>query len=414
MPPEPARTPAADCDDIHIPSRGVGHRCGDGTPIAEAEPAKLDQPQYEISVWRDDHRSPALRSAWESFARSRESPAAIYQSPEYFDYLQEGDEQGHFDILTVKDKGTDAVVGIVPIKRWAYRLPFMFRARAFMEIRRRTIGILGSEPMIPENPRAFDELFLTFARRYPESQAIYMDAVPATSYLWHHLQTSRTIRGLYHTLVMDGFREWHSVPLPKSVNEYYKKIPRKKRYNLMRQERLLQSHCGHHLHLATIDKESDLQCLFEAMEKLLAKDTYNMVFRKDDYVHLSRHGLLHCYVLKSGEDIVGLLLGMKAGKTFKIDRLAHDPSLERFSPGTTLWQLVLKDLINKREFTSVDFGYGVPVYRHSSTNIIERKGRILLFRRSVANRCLILAYLCYSTAVRFVKNRMGRDSRPSE
>jgi hypothetical protein len=368
---------------------------------------------YEISVWKDDYRSPLLRRPWESFASSRESLAAIYQSPKYFDFLQDGNEEGQFEVLTVKHRLTDAIVGIVPIKRWAYRLPFVFRARAFVEVGRRSIGILGSEPMIPENPGAFDELFLAFARRYPESQVIYMDAVPANSYLWHHLQTSRTIRSLYHTLVVDGFREWHSVPLPKSMDEYYKKLTRKKRYNLMRQERLLQSHSGHPLHLMPIKKEKDLRYLFEAMEILPTKNTYNFDFRRDDYVRLSRLDLLRCYVLKSGEDVIGLSLGMKAGKIYKIQRSFYDPSLERFSPGTTLWQLVLKDLINEREFTSVDLGYGFPAYRQSSTNVIEQKGRILLFRRSIANRCLILAYSSYATAVHFVRDKMGRGSRPS-
>lgn len=372
---------------------------------------KSDQRQYEITGWNDDHRSPLLRRPWESFACSRESTAAFYQSPKYFDYLQDGNEDCHFDVLTLKDRLTDTIVGVVPIIRWTYRLPFVFRARTFVEIRRSSVGILGSEPMIPENPGAFDQLFLTFARRYPKSQVIYMDAVPATSYLWHHLQTSRTIRSLYHTLVVDGFREWHSVPLPKSMDEYYAKLTRKKRYNLMRQERLLQNHSGHHLHLITINKEKDLRYLFEAIEILPTRNKYNFVYRKDDYVRLSRLDLLHCYVLKSGEDIIGLFVGMKAGKTYKIQTLVHDPSLERFSPGTTLWQLVLKDLINRREFTSVDFGYGFPAYRHSSTNVVEQKGRILLFRRSIANRCLILAYSSYSTAIQFVKNKMGRGSR---
>jgi hypothetical protein len=365
-------------------------------------------PQYEISVWKDDYRSPLLRQLWESLAFSRE---AIYQSPKYYDYLQDGNRDGQLDVLTVKDKRTDAIVGVVPVKIWDYRLQFTFRARAFAEMERRSIGILGSEPMIPENPGAFDELFLAFARHFPESQVIYMDAVPSTSYLWQHLQTSRTIRSLYHTLIVDGFREWHSVPLPKSIDEYHKKLTRKKRYNLMRQERLLQSHCVHHLHLIAINKQDDLQYLFEAIEKLPTEKKYNFVFRKEEYVRLARHDLLHCYVLESGENIIGLLLGTKAGNTFKIDRFVHDPSLKRFSPGTTLWQLVLKDLINSREFASVDFGYGLPAYRHSSTNVIERKGRILLFRRSFANRCLILAYSCYSSLVHFVmhKLRRGRD-----
>jgi hypothetical protein len=369
--------------------------------------------QYEISVWKDDPRSSFLRRPWESIVSAQESSAAAYQSPRYFDYLQDGNQEGELGVLTVKDRRTEAIVGVVPLKTWDYRLQFIFRARAFVEIKRRSIGILGSEPMIPENPDAFDQLFLAFARHFPESQVIYMDAVPSTSYLWHHLQTSRTIRSLYHTLILDGFREWHSVPLPNSVDEYQKKLTRKKRYNLMRQERLLQSHCGHNLQLIAVNKEDDLEYLFEAIRQLPTEKKYKFIFRKEEYVRLARHGLLHCYVLSSGEEIIGLLLGTKAGRTFKIDRFVHDPALERFSPGTTLWQLVLKDLINGREFASVDFGYGLPAYRHSSTNVIEQRGRILLFRRSITNRCLVLTYSLYSSLVQFVTEKVGRGSRQS-
>jgi hypothetical protein len=369
--------------------------------------------QYEVSAWTGDHRSELLRRPWELFTSSREPSAAAYQSPQYFDFLHDGNRDDLFVVLTVKNKRTDAIVGIVPVRLWTYRLRFTFRARTFFEVGRSSVGILGSEPMIPDDPQAFDELFVAFTRQYPESQVIYMDAVPPTSYLWRHLQTSPKIRSLYYTLVMDGFREWHYLPLPKSLDEYYKKLTRKKRYNLMRQERLLQAHGGHTLRLVTINKEEDIDYLFAALENFPPEKKHNLVFRKEEYIRLSRFGLLHCYILHSGEDIVGLLLGTKTGKIFRINRFFHNPSLKKFSPGTTLWQLVLKDIISSGEFTRVDFGYGLPAFRHSSTNVVEQRGRILLFRRSLANRCLVLAYSFYSTLVRFVTNKVRRTSRQS-
>jgi hypothetical protein len=372
------------------------------------------QRRYEISVWKDDHRSPVLRRPWEILASSRDSSSAAYQSPEYFDYLQDIDRTNRLEVLTVKDETTDTIVGVVPISIWVYRLHFAFMARTLISPALRSIGILGGEPMIPEDPAAFDEMFITFAKCYPESQVIYMDPVPSTSHLWRHLQTSPAIRRLYYILVVGGFREWHSVPIPRSADEYYKKLPRKRRYNLLRQERLLQSHCGEPLHLSTICKEEDLPDLFEAIKKLPTENKYNFVFRKEEYVYLARYGLLRCYVLKAGPNVIGLLLGMKAGKIFKIDRFVHDPSLKQYSPGTTLWQLALRDLIGSGEFTNADFGYGLPAYRHRSTNIIEQKGRILLFRRSIANLCLILAYSCFSAVVNFVKNKFRRGSRVSK
>jgi CelD/BcsL family acetyltransferase involved in cellulose biosynthesis len=368
---------------------------------------------YEISAWKEDHRSVALRHPWGSLASIRDSSATIYQSPEYFDYLQDIEPDALFDILTVKNAGTDAIVGVVPIKRWPYRLQFTFRASALFALEFSSIGILGSEPMIPEDPRAFDQLFSTLARQYPTAQVIYMDAVPAASRLWQHLQSSPTIRSLFHILTVQGFREWHTVPLPRSLDEYNKKLTKKKRYNLMRQERLLQDHCGNPLCLLTIDKEKDLPELFDAMNQFSMEEKFNFVFRKEEYIHSSRHNLLHCYVLKSGNKAIGILLGMKAGHAFKIDRFIYDPSLKKYSPGTSLWQLVLKDLIDRGEFTSVDFGYGLPAYQHRSTNIIQQKGRVLLFRRSLSNHCVVLAYSIYTSAINFLKNKIGLGARLS-
>src|ERR1700679_599656 len=115
------------------------------------EPAN-SQSRYEISVWKADYRSPVLRRPWGILTSSRDSPATIYQSSKYFDYLQDLDPTGRLEVLTVKDKTTDTIVGVVPARRWVYRLEFKFRARTFVGIRLESIGILGGEPMIPEDP----------------------------------------------------------------------------------------------------------------------------------------------------------------------------------------------------------------------------------------------------------------------
>jgi hypothetical protein len=63
-------------------------------------------------------------------------------------------------------------------------------------------------------------------------------------------------------------------------------------------------------------------------------------------------------------------------------------------------------------FKDIDMGYGTPTYQYRATNIVEQKGRVLLFRRSAANRCRILAHSSFCLAVDFVKRRTGGDHRP--
>jgi hypothetical protein len=363
---------------------------------------------YQVSVWQDDYRSPILRRPWELLASSRQSSAAIYQSPRYFDYLQDSERDSRFEVVTIRNPRTESIVGVVPIKLWTFKLQFTFRASTLFEIGFRTLGILGSEPMIPEDPRAFDRLFLAMARRFPASQVIYIHALPSASFLWHHLRTSKAIERFFHTFVLDGFRESHSVPLPRSMDEYRKTLTGKKLYNLKRQEKLLRTHCGHPHRLLVIKEEADLRCLFEAITQLPMSKKLNFEFREEDFVHLCRYNFLHSYVLKYGESVVALLLGIRDGTTLKINGIAHEPSLARYSPGTTLWQLVLENLIESGEIRSVDFGYGVPAHPHRSTNVIEKKARVLLFRKSIASRCVILMYSCYSAALNAVRHKLGR------
>ena len=67
--------------------------------------------------------------------------------------------------------------------------------------------------------------------------------------------------------------------------------------------------------------------------------------------------------------------------------------------------MVLRHLIREAEFRSVDMGYGTPAYRYRATNTIVQKGKVLLFRRSIANRARILAHSSYSSAVNLIKAR---------
>ena len=55
-------------------------------------------------------------------------------------------------------------------------------------------------------------------------------------------------------------------------------------------------------------------------------------------------------------------------------------------------------------------GYGNPTYRFLTTNIIEQKGRVLLFRRTATNHCRVLAHSGYSSLLNFIKEVAERAS----
>ena len=87
-------------------------------------------------------------------------------------------------------------------------------------------------------------------------------------------------------------------------------------------------------------------------------------------------------------------------------RIFHDAGLNKYSPGTALWQHILRDLIERAEFAQVDMGYGDPAYRQHTTNVIEQRARILLFRRTPANRLRIALHHGYYLALASIGGRL--------
>ena len=284
---------------------------------------------YRASAWAGDRRSPVLRALWDSLISSRNPSTAVYQTPAYAEYLH--DTGRKLDVLTITDETQSELVGVVPVQHSTVALPFAFKDRVLAKLRLKGLILLGSEPMIPENPGALDKLFLLLSRNFPESQVIDFYSIPLHSYLWRYLQSSSLIKALFHVHVMHGFRESHYVSVPDSLDSYYKSLSRKRRYNLQRQEKLLEQHLGSALELTVVENPEQLPELYRAIEELGIPKTHVSLLGKDQYASAAAHQLLRCFVLKAGRQ--DRRLG--SGREVRKDLL--DPSvLPRQVAGKTL------------------------------------------------------------------------------
>ena len=308
----------------------------------------------------------------------------------------EGDNQ--LDIVVIDNGASGEIVGLVPIRKTTIFLPFLLGGRALYRTKLDGILLLGSEPMMCHDAETVDKLFLQLSHRHPCRQAIQMDAVPLGSDLWRHLSSSYKISREFSVHVLHGFQDCHAVDVPTSIEEYYRKYSKKRRYNLLRQERLLREHFAQPLELTIVEKEQDVGALMHAMKTLKLIITANCSHTELHYGATAKHGLLRCFILKSGETVIGVALGMKSKRTYRIQKFHHNHTLEKLSPGTTLWQLVIRHIIAEGQYSRIDMGYGTPTYRYSATNAIEKKGKIILLRKSLANRARIFAHSRYTLA----------------
>nr|WP_321986087.1 GNAT family N-acetyltransferase [uncultured Lichenicoccus sp.] len=348
----------------------------------------------------------AIRSCWNQLLSSNDRPGALYQSDNYYDYRCEtGDIDG--DVLAVSGTAQGSIVGVVPLKATGIGLQFIARSAVFLRLAPQGLFLLGSEPMLVEDTDAFDGLFLHLLQHYPRAQAVSMMSVVVDSFTWRYVTTSKLITENYYLYMPEGPRNCHSITVPISLDAYQHGLSKKRRYNLHRQERLLQEHLAEEISLIAVDRVSRLPELYAAIDELRATDP--AILSREQYELTCKHGILLCYVLRTPSRIIGLAIGSKSRRTFLVHKIFHDDSLNKFSPGTALWQYILRDLIERAEFTRVDMGFGDPAYRQHTTNVIEQRARILLFRRTLANRLRIAAHRGYYAGTADLKRRL-RDN----
>ena len=353
----------------------------------------------------NEEHSIEVRCAWDSMLAVRLNSDLPHQSPDFFNFLQDTEDALNIGLLAVRVDKTGNLVGIVPLRIMPFHLRYAVGHALLAEPGFPSVTILGSEPLLPESPELYYEFFNNILNKYKSCTVICMQQVPTNSFLWRYIQSSPALRRQFLLYVPQGVRNCHRIPVPPTENAYMEKMSAKKCYNLRRQEKLL-SHAGNGiLELVRIDKPELLPLFFSAHDHLAPNKGRK---RKHDLTHseyfsLAAKGLLLCYVLKCGEKPCALSMGLRYGPVYRIYRFYHDHALARFSPGTTLQQMLIRDVISIGGISSIDLGFGTPAYEHASTNEIEQRGEIVLFRRTFANRLYIASHATFSVLVAQIK-----------
>jgi hypothetical protein len=353
-------------------------------------------------VRQEDVADSQLRERWQTLLARQEAATAVYQSPSFFDYLAATEGSDSVAVLSVRTTPEGPIAGVVPVQKVASGIPFGIGDRTFFTPRFTALRVLGSEPMVPHTREAHDLLFDMIARQYDDVSAIEMDAVSVDGFLWRYLFSSPVIQANYFVHVLFGVRDCHFVHVPSSIEQFRNQLGRKLRHNLERQERVLERHLGAPLSLTVLNREQDVPALMAALSELEVPGSEDWAMKRS-YAAAARHGFLHCFVLRAGARVVGLAHGTKSKDTYRLHNLFYDKTLRRFSPGTALWQQVLRFLIQDATFKDVDLGYGMPVYPHRSINTTCKRAKVLLLRRTLSNRCLAELHRAHCAVVDFVK-----------
>ncbi|MFL6657358.1 MAG: GNAT family N-acetyltransferase [Massilia sp.] len=347
------------------------------TPVGE--PMDGASRDFVVALATERANDPAFCILWQALVARSESPQKIYQTPAYFRFLQEARKpHERLELVTVVRLSDAAIVGVVPVRVDMQELNFNVGPLMLHAAKVEMISLLGSIPAVPGGPAVADYLVNQMLELFPNAKAVYMQALPAASGHWHDLNH---VSSMLSTSLMGPWRECHTMPLPKTFELYLEKFSAKKRYNLNRQIRQLSDQVGT-LELERIERPEQVAGMMHSLKTLVSREEHKAILSEATFARLAGQGLLLCYVLRSGEQILAAVLGTRSPDTLHIHNIFVEKKHLALSIGTSAMHLTIKDVTSLGCFDRIDFGYGTPNHEFRSSHVLETRAQVLLFDRT--------------------------------
>lgn len=357
-----------------------------GSRVDVATGAGQDGSAFAITCITAEFGLPHWTGAWRRLLAESRSPEKIYQTPEFFRFLVDSQTSAsdQFELFLIKHRVQDTIVGIVPVRISTIALDV-----GVATWQPRVIRLLGSVPLMPGDAALMHQLFAHLLRAFPDCAALSMQAFPV------EMQVLLDGDRRHRAIVLHGWRDCHTIPLPEDLPSYMGKMSAKKRYNLGRQYRLLEQATGA-LELVRIDRSATVKDLVAGV-MALAPDGDRALTAARDYRVLAANRLLLSYVLRSRDEVVAVIAGSRYGDTWHVHQIMYAPQYRHLSAGTVALHTALQDVITNFAFTTADLGFGTPRDRFASTHVLQARAHVLIARRHTWSALLLGAFVRVDT-----------------
>lgn len=335
----------------------------------------------------------ALRSSWEGMLSNSESREKIYQSLEFMTFLhetaEEGDVFGCVGFFDNENTSPDTLVALVPYRFRSLDIDISVGKHTLFQKNFLLISILGSSILKRKNSDiTIKQISKALSENFQKINGISFQSISYGSSL--SAESNHTLKLDKHiTTIIHGWRQCHSSQLPSTFEAYEEQFSRKKRYNLRRQLRQLESNVGG-FELTPINTISSVPLLSDAIRSLGNEKNF---LSSQKYEKLADNGLLLSYILRSqsGEYIAAIVASRYEG-TLHIHNILTRPCDFEYSPGTSLLHLVVEDLIERERICHIDFGFGTPNASLRSCNRTELRGHLLIVKKTIGTRIFFWAH----------------------
>ena len=363
--------------------------------------------KYTIECLNDEPPSDCLISAWHRLLSESSSHEKIYQSPSYYEYLQRtNDGRDHIELLSISCASTGNIIGIVPLRFREQPISFGLGNKTIFSPRLSSIILLGSSPLLPPIPLLWEQVVDYIFAKFPSSSALSMPTLREEDSAFSIIKSIAVFNSGFKIHVLHGWRNSHVIPLPESFERYLQQFSAKKRFNINRQIRMLRENGQGILHLERIEHPEQVSKLVLARDEMATQTLIDKSISNEKYFALAQHGLLLSYILISGDQPVGVIMGTRSARTLHIHNILQDESLKRYSVGTSILHLAIEDLIKSLNYAFIDLGYSNPIHTYKSSNLTEQRGHVLLYRNTIRNKSLLLSHRLFETILHKIKKKL--------
>lgn len=374
----------------------------DAGPSRQISGGKSRRMPYHVQWETDRVDDPCFLREWQELLDASEGPEPIYQSPEFLQYVrQTSQDPEEVEVLTVRSADDGRLVALTPIRKRELALGLQVKHHR-LNLGTLNVGtIMGSAFLGDESPAVLSSLLHFLFQDRPGLAAVSLPALGRQGGTWRSLKTVTAEHRDLRACVLSDWRDCHRIPLPGDFNAYLAQFGSKHRYNLKRQIRLLREHAP--MEMVRVDRPDQMDLLQAAIDRLAPPEVKAVLISSEKFQTMARLGLLRCYVLSSGGVPVAALVATQFGHILHLHNVLSDPSMLRFSVGTSLLYLAIEDLSSEGRFSAIDLGYSSPSHSHQSSNRVETRGHLLVFKSNLRTWALCMAERVFGQCVEQAK-----------
>ncbi|MDX9715169.1 MAG: GNAT family N-acetyltransferase [Dissulfurispiraceae bacterium] len=348
----------------------------------------------EIIELNEALKNQEIYDKWLEYALNSKNLFSMYGAPDFLSGISDFSES-----VKVVVHRTDAGIidNIFPYRITEKTIDILSIKHLCINLKKTVADLICCDPYGVIKSENFKRMFEAVLSNDPKICCIYIKSVQLGSDIFKAIMRSTVDSKKLFLHLESGQRDFHTLYLDKSFDDYLSKFKRKERYNLKRQIRLADKASEGNLVLKRIEQCEDVDCFFNCARTVLRNswkaDTKEeeIIFSKDrcdEYFALAKKGILRSYLLISNNEPWAFVLGIQWNGIFHYANIAYSFDKSDFSPGSILFYLMLEDLHAYNKPKALNFGICDAFYKKRFGTARSFDSSVLIMRNSIKSRMI--------------------------